>query len=151
VRLQRAELAKGTPCRRRRSGAAVDRAGFGQGAAAVPQRDHAVPVPLGLPQGRQAARRVQDWAQREVRPILHRLVERSIAEDILQPKAAYGFWPAASDGHDVVLFGLPGSPDEGREVWRFDLPRQAKAAACASADFLRDVRTTSATVIVCRW
>ena len=89
----------------------------------------------------------KEWAQREVKPILNRLVERSIAEDIIQPKAAYGFWPAAADGNDVVLFGPPGTPEAGREVWRFDLPRQAKPGGLCIADFLRDIRDNERDVI----
>jgi len=89
----------------------------------------------------------KQWAQREVRPILHRLMERCIAEDILQPTAAYGYWPAAADGNEVVLFGAPGAPDEGREIWRFDLPRQNKPGGVCIADFLRDVRDNERDVI----
>src|SRR5690606_28644633 len=33
-----------------------------------------------------------------------RLLDRIIAERRLTAKAAYGFWPAASDGDDLVLF-----------------------------------------------
>jgi 5-methyltetrahydrofolate--homocysteine methyltransferase len=89
----------------------------------------------------------KSWAQREVRPILNRLVERCLAEDILRPTAAYGFWPAAGDGNDVVLFGAPGTPEEGREIWRFDLPRQQKPGGVCIADFLRDIRDNERDVI----
>jgi 5-methyltetrahydrofolate--homocysteine methyltransferase len=99
---------------------------------------------------RKAGKKLDDykaWAQREVRPILHRLIERSIAEDILQPTAAYGFWPAAADGNEVVLFGPPGTPEEDKEIWRFDLPRQGKPGGVCIADFLRDIRDNERDVI----
>ena len=46
----------------------------------------------------------RDWAAREVRPIMHRMVARCVAEDILEPRAVYGYWRAAAEGNDLVLF-----------------------------------------------
>jgi 5-methyltetrahydrofolate--homocysteine methyltransferase len=76
------------------------------------------------------------WAEREVRPILKRMVERCLAEDILRPQAVYGYWKAAGDGDDLVLFD-----EDGRsEVARFRLPRQDREGGLCIADFFRDVR-----------
>ena len=75
------------------------------------------------------------WAQKELRPVLADLVARSEAERIFAPKAAYGYWPAAGEGNDVVLFDGAGT----REVARFRLPRQDKEGGLCIADFLRDV------------
>jgi 5-methyltetrahydrofolate--homocysteine methyltransferase len=55
------------------------------------------------------------------------LLRRMIDEEWLTPRGVYGFWPAASDGDDIVLF-----EDESRseECARFNLLRQqAKIAA----------------------
>lgn len=51
----------------------------------------------------------------------NRLLDQIIADGSLQAKAAYGFWPAASDGDDVVLYS-----DESRkqELTRFHFLRQ---------------------------
>jgi 5-methyltetrahydrofolate--homocysteine methyltransferase len=76
------------------------------------------------------------WAQKELRPILADLVARSEEEAVFAPQAAYGYFPAAGDGNDVVLF----EPGGERELVRFHLPRQAKAGGLCVADFLRDVR-----------
>jgi 5-methyltetrahydrofolate--homocysteine methyltransferase len=87
---------------------------------------------------RKAGKDLEDykaWAAREVRPILNRLVDTVIAEEILQPKAVYGYWKAAAEGNDVLLFDETGR----NEVARFRFPRQARAGGLCIADFVRDV------------
>jgi 5-methyltetrahydrofolate--homocysteine methyltransferase len=53
-----------------------------------------------------------------------RLLERIIAEKRLTARAVYGFWPAASEGNDIVVWA-----DEGRtrERLRFHMLRQQAA------------------------
>ena len=76
------------------------------------------------------------WAGKELRPVLADLVAEAEAGHVFAPKAAYGYWPAAAQGNDVLLF----APDDpGREVARFALPRQRKEGGLCIADFLRDV------------
>ncbi len=75
------------------------------------------------------------WAQKELRPVLADLVARSEQEAVFTPKAAYGYWKAAGEGNDVVLFDDGGQ----KELARFRLPRQAKEGGLCIADFLRDV------------
>jgi 5-methyltetrahydrofolate--homocysteine methyltransferase len=83
------------------------------------------------------------WAHRELRPILQRIMERAVAEDILVPQAAYGFWKCAAEGNDVILFAEDGM----REVARFSFPRQAKEGGLCIADFFRDASTGERDVI----
>lgn len=85
----------------------------------------------------------RDWAAREVKPILARMLETCEAEDILRPQAAYGYWKAASEGDAVVLF----DPDGETEVARFAFPRQTRAGGLCIADFFRDVSTGERDVI----
>jgi 5-methyltetrahydrofolate--homocysteine methyltransferase len=75
------------------------------------------------------------WAGKELKPILVDLLEETEAERVFQPQAAYGYWPAAGAGNEVILFD-PGAPE--REVARFALPRQDKKNGLCIADFLRD-------------
>jgi 5-methyltetrahydrofolate--homocysteine methyltransferase len=85
----------------------------------------------------------RDWAAREVKPILARMLETCEAEDIIRPQAAYGYWKAASEGDSVVLF----EPDGETEVARFAFPRQARAGGLCIADFFRDAGTGQRDVI----
>ena len=68
------------------------------------------------------------------------LLDRIIKEKLLTARAAYGFWPAASDGDDIVVFA-----DDHRtgELVRFNMLRQQEAVADAKpnlslADFVAD-------------
>ena len=75
----------------------------------------------------------REWAAREVKPILHDLVERCAAEDILAPKAVYGYWKCAAEGDSVVLFEEDGETECGR----FAFPRQQRPGGLCIADFFR--------------
>jgi 5-methyltetrahydrofolate--homocysteine methyltransferase len=76
------------------------------------------------------------WARAELRPLLSRVMEQAIREKILEPQASYGYWPCAAQGNAVVLFDPEGS---GKEVARFDFPRQNKRDGLCIADFFRDI------------
>ncbi len=77
----------------------------------------------------------KSWAGKELKPTLNRILTEAIDADILRPQGAYGYWRAAAEGNDVILFG-----DDGvRELTRFTFPRQAKDGGLCIADFFRDV------------
>ncbi|WP_029011155.1 methionine synthase [Azospirillum halopraeferens] len=76
-----------------------------------------------------------EWSRKELRPILDRLLRQCAQEEILRPQAVYGYWKAAGEGNDLILFAEDGE----REVARFTLPRQAKEDGECIADFVRDV------------
>ena len=70
----------------------------------------------------------------EVRPIYRDLVARCECEQILRPRAVYGYWPCQSEGDTLCLY----DPDDRRRVVaRFDLPRQRKEPYWCLADFWR--------------
>jgi 5-methyltetrahydrofolate--homocysteine methyltransferase len=75
------------------------------------------------------------WARGELRPVLSRIMDQAIREQILQPQASYGYWRAAAEGNAVVLFDEAGR----RELARFEFPRQNKEGGLCIADFFRDI------------
>ncbi|HEX4262477.1 MAG TPA: methionine synthase [Acetobacteraceae bacterium] len=75
------------------------------------------------------------WAKQELRPVMKRMLALAEADDILRPRAIYGYWHAAGQGNDLVLFGEDGE----REVGRFTLPRQPREDGECIADFVRDI------------
>jgi 5-methyltetrahydrofolate--homocysteine methyltransferase len=84
-----------------------------------------------------------EWARKELRPILSRLAKQCADEKIVTPRAAYGYWKAAGDGNDLVLFA-----DDGRtELARFTLPRQPHEDGLCIADFVRDIADPQRDVI----
>jgi len=84
-----------------------------------------------------------DWAKREVRPIMVKLAKQCADENIIVPKAAYGYWKAAGEGNDLVLFDENGTA----EVARFTLPRQNREDGLCIADFVRDISDPERDVI----
>ncbi len=79
------------------------------------------------------------WAKRELRPILERVINLCEQDHVLKPTAAYGYWPAAADGDDIVLYTPPNGAGPGAEVARFAMPRQQRPGGLCLADFLHPV------------
>ncbi len=65
-----------------------------------------------------------------VRPLYEQLKERSLAEGLLQPKAAYGYFRCYSEGNTVFV-------EAGGETLDFDFPRQQAAPHLCIADYYR--------------
>jgi 5-methyltetrahydrofolate--homocysteine methyltransferase len=64
-------------------------------------------------------------------------------QDILKPQAIYGYWKAAGQGNELILF----EQDGVTEATRFALPRQPRADGACIADFVRDVDDESRDVV----
>jgi 5-methyltetrahydrofolate--homocysteine methyltransferase len=75
------------------------------------------------------------WAKQELRPVLRRMLALCAEQDILRPQAAYGYWMAAGQGNDLIIFDTDGST----ELARFALPRQPREDGECIADYFRDV------------
>ena len=75
------------------------------------------------------------WAKQELRPVMRRMLGICEEHDILRPQALYGYWKAAGQGNDLVLF----EPDGTTEICRFALPRQPREDGECIADFFRDI------------
>jgi len=79
-------------------------------------------------------------AARELYDNARTLLDRIISEKLLTARAAYGFWPAASEGDDIVVFS---DDQRNGELLRFNMLRQQEAIAdrkpnLSLADFVAD-------------
>ncbi|MET0211739.1 MAG: methionine synthase, partial [Vicinamibacterales bacterium] len=81
-------------------------------------------------------------AARELYGHARALLDRIVADRLLAPRGAYGFWPANTDGEDIVLYE-PGdrNSESGTELLRFNMLRQQEQmpeGACnlSLADFV---------------
>ncbi len=83
------------------------------------------------------------WAKQELRPVMRRMLGLCEVEGILAPRAAYGYWKAAGQGNDLIVFAEDGMT----EVARFTLPRQPKEDGECIADLFRDVDDVERDVI----
>jgi len=75
------------------------------------------------------------FVEETVRPLFHDLARLCAQEEILVPKAAYGFWRCVPEG-DVLVLLDPAS--DGREAARFRFPRQRGKKSLCITDFFRD-------------
>src|SRR5581483_3036810 len=79
--------------------------------------------------------------QEKFRPIKQKLEEEVITSGILEPKAVWGYFPAQSDGNDVVVYEPSSAVPDGRgrpslhEILRFTFPRQREGRKLSIADF----------------
>ena len=90
------------------------------------------PAILDHPQQGAAARELYDNARV--------LLDRIIREQLLTSRAVYGFWPAASEGDDIIVYE---NRERTRELTRFSMLRQQEAMAdgkpnLSLADFVAD-------------
>jgi 5-methyltetrahydrofolate--homocysteine methyltransferase len=65
------------------------------------------------------------------RKILHDLQQEVIREEWFFPQAVYGYWPAQSEGNDVLVY----EPGTTRELVRFHFPRQKEGRRLCIADY----------------
>ena len=90
----------------------------------------------GFKQGQELTKdQWQELVDREAEPVFKRWIAKATSEKMLEPQAAYGWWPAASQQNDLIVF----DPATGAEVARFNLPRQMEPGSghkCL-ADYLR--------------
>ncbi len=87
--------------------------------------------------------------EEKFRPIKKQLEEEIVASGLFEPKAVWGYFPAHSDGNDVVVYepeasgantADPAGPDSRgrlslREVLRFTFPRQREGRKLCVSDF----------------
>jgi 5-methyltetrahydrofolate--homocysteine methyltransferase len=70
--------------------------------------------------------------EEKYRPILKGLEEEVIQTGLFEPKAVYGYFPAQSEGNDVIVYD---PAIDGHELVRFTFPRQREGRKLSIADF----------------
>jgi 5-methyltetrahydrofolate--homocysteine methyltransferase len=71
----------------------------------------------------------------EFAPRLHSYQAEALANGLLQPRVAYGYFPAAGLGNDVILYD---PRDPRSEIARMTFPRQIGGEHLSLADYLRE-------------
>ncbi len=84
----------------------------------------------------------EEWEklQAEYEERLRRMQREALQEKWLAPRGVYGYWPAQSEGDDLILFD-PASLEAGapRELVRFSFPRQPDGERLCLADYFTPV------------
>jgi 5-methyltetrahydrofolate--homocysteine methyltransferase len=78
-------------------------------------------------------------------PRLQRYQAMALTGDLLQPRVVYGYFPAAGEGNDVVIYDLE---DRTREIARFPFTRQIGGEHLCLADYLREPENGGASDLV---
>jgi 5-methyltetrahydrofolate--homocysteine methyltransferase len=74
----------------------------------------------------------------EFEPTLARLQREASEEGWLNPAAVYGYFPANSQGDDLIVYD---PEDHDREIARFPFPRQARGEFLCLADYFRPIES----------
>ncbi|AJD90513.1 5-methyltetrahydrofolate--homocysteine methyltransferase [Jeotgalibacillus malaysiensis] len=69
----------------------------------------------------------------KVKDTVDHLIQDVKREGLITPAAVYQFFPAQSEGDDVIIY----HPETGEEIERFTFPRQPRAPYLCLADYLR--------------
>ena len=92
---------------------------------------------------RNGATTADDWqevVERDARPALWRLQAEALSDGILEPAVVYGYFPAQSQGDDLIVYQPEGKAREAREeLVRFSFPRQQGKQGLCLADYFRPV------------
>jgi 5-methyltetrahydrofolate--homocysteine methyltransferase len=75
------------------------------------------------------------YLEEEARPILRRMLETCSKDDLIAPRAVYGYWRCQSQGNDLIIY----DPQGGAEIERFTFPRQQGKKELCISDFFRSV------------
>ncbi len=81
----------------------------------------------------------------EFQPRLERYQRQAEREPLIAPRAVYGYFPAAGQGDDIVVYD---PADTGRELGRFAFPRQIGDRHLCLADYLREPAGTRASDVI---
>ena len=74
--------------------------------------------------------------EQKFRPIKKQLEEKIIASGVFEPKVVYGYFPAQSEGNDVVVYEPETASRQcSRELLRFTFPRQREGRKLCISDF----------------
>ena len=85
----------------------------------------------------------------EFEPTLARLTTEAKREGWLKPQAVYGFFPAQSQGNDLIVYDPDAYARDGttREIARFHFPRQEGRERLCIADYFRSVSSSDVDVV----
>jgi 5-methyltetrahydrofolate--homocysteine methyltransferase len=99
--------------------------------------------------GRGSGPEYEKMVREEFEPTLKRLKESAKCDAWLQPRATYGFFPAQSDGNDLIIYDPDAYAKDGttRELARFHFPRQEGRERLCIADYFRSVDSADVDVV----
>ena len=94
----------------------------------------------GFKKGKLSEQEFAHLTEEKARPVLKRLCQQALEQNLLIPQVVYGYFPCQGSGDDLIIYH-PQSTTEGsaREWLRFTFPRQQTRRRLCLADFFRPV------------
>jgi 5-methyltetrahydrofolate--homocysteine methyltransferase len=92
----------------------------------------------------------QKTVREEFEPALSRLKQDAEQNGWIKPQAVYGYFPAQSNGNDVVIYDPAAYSSDGgslREIARFNFPRMVGRERLCLADYIRPTESDQVDVI----
>jgi 5-methyltetrahydrofolate--homocysteine methyltransferase len=86
----------------------------------------------------------EELVETEGRPRLRLWLDRLHTDGILEAAVVYGYWPAVSEGNDLVVFA---ADNHEKETARFTFPRQRRDRRLCLADFFRPRESSELDVV----
>jgi 5-methyltetrahydrofolate--homocysteine methyltransferase len=86
-------------------------------------------------QGKTSAKEYEALLDEKVRPALEQLKRSCVEDNLLIPRAVYGYFPCQSQGNDLIVY----HEDRKREWVRFHFPRQDHGRHLCISDFFASV------------
>src|SRR5688500_15590301 len=99
---------------------------------------------------RGSGEKYEQTVKNEFEPALERLKADAIKNGWIKPEAVYGYFPAQSQGNDVIIYDPAAYSSDGgslREIGRFHFPRMAGRERLCLADYVRSVDSGDVDVI----
>ena len=88
-------------------------------------------------QGRTSAEEYQAFVAERVRPVFEELKQRSEREELLVPRAVYGYFPCQSSANELIIY----DEQAKNELTRFTFPRQPSGKRLCLADYFASVES----------
>jgi len=92
----------------------------------------------------------EEWValEKEFETRLEKMTREALTEKWLLPRAVYGYWPAQSDGNDLIVYD-PASVQTGspKPLERFHFPRQLGGESLCLADYFAPVNSGKMDVV----
>ena len=92
----------------------------------------------------------ENTVKNEFEPALERLKRDSSKNGWIKPEAVYGYFPAQSQGNDVIIYDPAAYASDGgslREIGRFHFPRMVGRERLCLADYVRSVESDQVDVV----
>ncbi len=100
--------------------------------------------------GRGSGAQYEATVRNEFKPTLDRLTAEAKRDGWVVPQAVYGFFPAQSDGNDLIVYDPAAYQSDGaslRQIARFHFPRQEGRERLCLADYFRSTQSSDVDVV----